>query len=80
MSRVQHPQQEQVAVVCEDEHGLVGVDEDEDEDEDGDGDGDEDGDGDAGVDEGVSAGVADAAKLTEEPALPCRGGKDQVQS
>lgn len=72
MSRVQHPQQEQVAVVCEDEHGLVGVDEDEDE--------DEDGDGDAGVDEGVSAGVADAAKLTEEPALPCRGGKDQVQS
>lgn len=54
----------------------MGVDEDEDEDGDGDG----DGDGDAGVDEGVSAGVAGAAKLTEEPVLPCRDDKGQVQS
>lgn len=61
--------------VDEDENG----DEDEDENEDGDGDGD--GDGGAGVDEGVSAGVADAAKLTEEePVLPCRDDKGQVQS
>lgn len=54
----------------EDEHGPVDVDVDV----------DVDGDGDAGVDEGVSAGVVDAAKMTEELALPCRDGKGQVQS